>query len=118
MPRMCSHGEWMQMIVDCSQGMGVPCPAGKHYGPVPEGACCSECVDDEGETSSPSVFPTSSPSASPSASPTIDPCAWWNYGRRRNLLSWGGPRGGGEEGGGPRRPAAPAAYIYVSPSLL
>ena len=43
MPMECFDGQWYQIIIDCSEDMGVPCEGGL-YIPPDEGECCSECI--------------------------------------------------------------------------
>ena len=42
-PMECWEGEWVEIIIDCAEGMGVPCEGGV-YIPPEEGECCSICV--------------------------------------------------------------------------
>ncbi len=42
-PMECVAGEWIQIVIDCAEQMGVPCNGGV-YIPPNEGECCSECV--------------------------------------------------------------------------
>jgi len=42
-PMECYNGEWVQIVIDCAEQMGVPCEGGL-YMPPPEGVCCSTCV--------------------------------------------------------------------------
>jgi len=42
-PWECSNGQWIEMIIDCAEPMGVLCEGGA-YIPPEEGECCSECV--------------------------------------------------------------------------
>ena len=42
-PMECFGGEWIEIIIDCAEQMGVPCEGGI-YLPPDEGECCSECV--------------------------------------------------------------------------
>ena len=42
-PMECWQGEWVQIIIDCAEQMGVPCEGGVYVAP-PEGVCCSTCV--------------------------------------------------------------------------
>ena len=39
----CYDGQWIEMIIDCAEQMGVPCEGGVYVAP-PEGVCCSTCV--------------------------------------------------------------------------
>ena len=39
----CWGGEWIEIIIDCAEQMGVPCEGGVYVAP-PEGVCCSTCV--------------------------------------------------------------------------
>ena len=42
-PMECWGGEWIEIIIDCAEPMGVPCEGGVYVAP-PEGVCCSTCV--------------------------------------------------------------------------
>ncbi len=42
-PMECYNGEWIEIIIDCAEGFGIPCEGGM-YIPPPEGVCCSTCV--------------------------------------------------------------------------
>ena len=42
-PMECWDGQWIEIIIDCAEQMGVPCEGGI-YIPPPEGVCCSDCV--------------------------------------------------------------------------
>ena len=42
-PMECWQGEWVQIVIDCAEQMGVPCEGGVYVSP-PEGVCCSTCV--------------------------------------------------------------------------
>ena len=42
-PLECWDGQWYEMIIDCEEGMGVPCEGGIYIPPA-EGECCSICV--------------------------------------------------------------------------
>jgi len=42
-PMECWNGEWVEMIIDCAEHMGVPCLGGV-YIPPPEDVCCSTCI--------------------------------------------------------------------------
>ena len=42
-PMECYDGEWVEIIIDCAEQMGVPCEGGLYINP-PEGVCCSTCV--------------------------------------------------------------------------
>tara|TARA_Y100001970_G_scaffold267197_1_gene356809 strand:+ start:45 stop:791 length:747 start_codon:yes stop_codon:yes gene_type:complete len=42
-PMECWDGEWMQIIIDCAEQMGVPCDGGVYVAP-PEDECCSSCI--------------------------------------------------------------------------
>ena len=42
-PMECFGGEWIEIIIDCAEPMGVPCEGGVYVAP-PEGVCCSTCV--------------------------------------------------------------------------
>ena len=39
----CFGGQWVEIIIDCAEQMGVPCDGGVYVAP-PEGVCCSSCV--------------------------------------------------------------------------
>ena len=39
----CFDGQWIQIVIDCAEQMGVPCDGGVYVDP-PEGICCSTCV--------------------------------------------------------------------------
>ena len=41
-PMECWNGEWIEIIIDCAEQMGVPCENGI-YIPPNENECCSEC---------------------------------------------------------------------------
>ena len=43
MPMECIDGEWIIIIIDCAEDMGVPCEGGL-YIPPDEDECCSECI--------------------------------------------------------------------------
>ena len=42
-PMECWEGQWIEIIIDCAEQMGVPCEGGVYVTP-PEGVCCSTCV--------------------------------------------------------------------------
>tara|TARA_B100000686_G_scaffold354664_1_gene466223 strand:- start:2118 stop:2825 length:708 start_codon:yes stop_codon:yes gene_type:complete len=42
-PMECWDGEWVELIIDCAEQMGVPCEGGL-YLPPPDDVCCSTCV--------------------------------------------------------------------------
>ena len=42
-PMECFNGQWVEIIIDCAEQMGVPCEGGVYIPPV-EGECCSTCV--------------------------------------------------------------------------
>ena len=42
-PMECFGGEWIEMIIDCEEQMGVPCEGGVYIPPA-EGECCSICT--------------------------------------------------------------------------
>ena len=42
-PMECSNGEWIEIIIDCPEGFGIPCEGGL-YIPPPEDQCCSDCI--------------------------------------------------------------------------
>ncbi len=42
-PMECYQGEWLEIVIDCAEQMGVPCDGGLYVSP-PEGVCCSTCV--------------------------------------------------------------------------
>jgi len=42
-PMECYEGQWVEIIIDCAEQMGVPCEGGVYVSP-PEDACCSTCV--------------------------------------------------------------------------
>ena len=39
----CYDGQWLEIIIDCAEDMGVPCEGGL-YIPPEDGECCSECI--------------------------------------------------------------------------
>ena len=43
MPMECYDSQWIEIIIDCAEQMGVPCVNGIYLAPE-EGECCSECV--------------------------------------------------------------------------
>ena len=43
MPMECYDGQWVEIIIDCEEQMGVPCVNGIYLDPE-EGECCSACV--------------------------------------------------------------------------
>ena len=42
-PMECYDGQWIEIIIDCAEQMGVPCDGG-FYIPPDEGGCCSICI--------------------------------------------------------------------------
>lgn len=42
-PMECWDGQWIEIIIDCEEQMGVPCEGGIYVQPA-EGICCSTCV--------------------------------------------------------------------------
>ena len=42
-PRECVDGEWLEIVIDCEEQMGIPCEGGVYVAP-PEEECCSTCV--------------------------------------------------------------------------
>ena len=42
-PMECFNGQWVEIVIDCAEQMGVPCEGGV-YIPPEEGTCCSICV--------------------------------------------------------------------------
>ena len=42
-PMECWGGEWIEIIIDCPEGMGIPCESGVYIPPA-EGECCSTCI--------------------------------------------------------------------------
>jgi hypothetical protein len=42
-PMECWEGEWVEIIIDCAEAMGVPCEGGVYF-PPEGGECCSICV--------------------------------------------------------------------------
>ena len=42
-PRECWDGQWIEIIIDCAEEMGVPCEDGVYVSP-PADECCSTCV--------------------------------------------------------------------------
>ena len=42
-PMECFAGEWIEIIIDCPEEMGIPCEGGA-YIPSAEGECCSICI--------------------------------------------------------------------------
>ena len=42
-PMECWDGEWVQIVIDCAEQMGVPCESGVYF-PPEEGECCSTCI--------------------------------------------------------------------------
>ena len=42
-PMECWDGQWVEIIIDCAEQMGVPCEGGMYF-PPPEDICCSTCV--------------------------------------------------------------------------
>ena len=43
-PMECFDGQWIEIVIDCAEQMGVPCEGGVYVAP-PEGVCCSTCVE-------------------------------------------------------------------------
>ena len=39
----CFDGQWVDLIIDCPEQMGIPCEGGVYITPE-EGECCSECI--------------------------------------------------------------------------
>ena len=42
-PMECFGGEWIEIIIDCPEEMGIPCEGGIYLPPA-EGECCSICM--------------------------------------------------------------------------
>ena len=42
-PRECFEGQWVEIIIDCAEQMGIPCEDGIYISP-PADECCSTCV--------------------------------------------------------------------------
>ena len=42
-PMECYGGEWIEIIIDCPEEMGIPCEGGVYLPPA-EGECCSICM--------------------------------------------------------------------------
>lgn len=42
-PLYCEDGQWIEIIIDCAEQMGVPCDGGVYVAP-PDNECCSTCV--------------------------------------------------------------------------
>ena len=42
-PMECYGGEWIEIIIDCQEAMGIPCEGGVYIPPA-EGECCSICI--------------------------------------------------------------------------
>jgi len=42
-PWECWDGEWIEIIIDCPEGTGIPCEGGVYIPPA-EGDCCSICI--------------------------------------------------------------------------
>jgi hypothetical protein len=42
-PMECVNGQWLQIVIDCAEEMGVPCEDGVYISP-PADECCSTCV--------------------------------------------------------------------------
>jgi len=42
-PWECWNGQWYEIIIDCPEGMGIPCEGGIYIPPA-EGDCCSICI--------------------------------------------------------------------------
>ena len=43
MPMECYDGQWIEIVIDCAEQMGVPCVNGIYLDPE-EGECCSVCI--------------------------------------------------------------------------
>ena len=43
-PMECWDGQWIEIIIDCAEQMGVPCEGGLYISP-PDDVCCSDCVE-------------------------------------------------------------------------
>ncbi len=42
-PMECVNGQWLQIVIDCAEEMGVPCEDGVYISP-PADECCSTCI--------------------------------------------------------------------------
>jgi hypothetical protein len=42
-PMECWDGTWVEIVIDCAEGFGIPCEGGL-YIPPPEDQCCSDCI--------------------------------------------------------------------------
>lgn len=42
-PMECWNGEWIEIVIDCAEQMGVPCDGGVYIPPA-DGECCSICI--------------------------------------------------------------------------
>jgi len=42
-PMECWDGQWIEIIIDCPEEMGIPCEGGVYIPPA-EGECCSLCI--------------------------------------------------------------------------
>ena len=42
-PMECWNGQWYEIIIDCPEGMGIPCEGGMYIPPA-QGDCCSICI--------------------------------------------------------------------------
>tara|TARA_B110001454_G_C12578656_1_gene375087 strand:- start:16 stop:624 length:609 start_codon:yes stop_codon:yes gene_type:complete len=42
-PMECYDGEWVEIIIDCAEQMGMPCEGGVYIAPA-EDVCCSTCA--------------------------------------------------------------------------
>ena len=42
-PMECFDGQWIEIIIDCAEEMGMPCEGGVYIPPA-EGECCSICI--------------------------------------------------------------------------
>ena len=42
-PKECWDGQWIELIIDCAEDMGIPCEEGVYISP-PEDECCSTCI--------------------------------------------------------------------------
>ena len=42
-PRECWDGQWIEIIIDCAEDMGIPCEEGIYMSPS-EDECCSTCI--------------------------------------------------------------------------
>ena len=43
-PMECFDGEWIQIVIDCEEEMGIPCDGGLYIDP-PLDECCSTCIE-------------------------------------------------------------------------